>query len=331
MPDRLQALLGLQPVPLRPLNRKSDRISGPDVSGLQRSSKTRVGNRVHGISMDMKIFNGYLALLAIVLMAGGGCALQQDLVTVNSRVTNQSKKTEALEAELARYREEQVKSEETYRREYADLHALMNNLREDMQGLRGQLEESGYYGRQRTESEARREAQSETMEKQLQSSLDRIVRLEAYLGMEPSEKPVSSETEAKASDAGKPATEQTPDGLYATAKQRFDKGEYEDARQLFQALLEQYPKSENADNAQFWIGEIYYHEKWYEKAILEYQKVIENYPKGNKVRSALLKQGLAFSNLGDEANAKLILKELVRKYPDSEEANIAEKKFKTFQ
>jgi hypothetical protein len=78
MPDRLQALLGLQPVPLRPLNRKSDRISGPDVSGLQLSSKTRVGKRVHGITMDMKIFNGYMALLAIVLMAGGGCALQED-------------------------------------------------------------------------------------------------------------------------------------------------------------------------------------------------------------------------------------------------------------
>jgi tol-pal system protein YbgF len=201
----------------------------------------------------------------------------------------------------------------------------MNDLREDVQGLRGQLEESGYDAQHRAESDTRR------VEKQLQGSLDRIIRLEAYLGMEPSEKLSPSEAPATEPHAGKPTTEQTPDGLYAAAKQRFDRGEYEDARQLFQALLEQHPKSDNADNAQFWIGEIYYHEKWYEKAILEYQKVIENYPKGNKVRSALLKQGLAFSNLGDGDNAKLILKELVRKYPNSEEANIAEKKLKTFQ
>ena len=41
----------------------------------------------------------------------------------------------------------------------------------------------------------------------------------------------------------------------------------------FKELIERFPKSERADNAQFWIGEIYYREKWYEKAILEYQKV----------------------------------------------------------
>jgi tol-pal system protein YbgF len=285
--------------------------------------------------MNLKTLSGCLALLAIVLLVGGGCALQEDLVTVNSRVTGQSKKAEAdraaLRAELARYHEEQIKSEETYRNKYADLHALMNDLREDVQGLRGQLEESGYDAQQRAESDTRRQEQWQKVEKQLQSSLDRIIRLEAYLGMEPSEKLLPSEAAATEPHAGKPTTEQTPDGLYAAAKQRFDRGEYEDARQLFQALLEQHPKSDNADNAQFWIGEIYYHEKWYEKAILEYQKVIENYPKGNKVRSALLKQGLAFSNLGDGDNAKLILKELVRKYPNSKEANIAEKKLKTFQ
>jgi len=278
--------------------------------------------------MNLKPRNGGLALLAIVLLAGGGCALQEDLVTVNSRVTSQSKKAEADRAAL---RVELARSEETYRNKYADLHALMNDLREDVQALRGQLEESGYDAQQRAESSARRQEQWKTVEKQLRSSLDRVIRLEAYLGMEPSEKLLPSEAAATEPSAGKPSTEQTPEGLYAAAKQRFDRGEYEDARQLFQALLEQHPKSDNTDNAQFWIGEVYYHEKWYEKAILEYQKVIENYPKGNKVRSALLKQGLAFSNLGDGDNARLILKELVRKYPNSKEANIAEKKLKTLQ
>jgi len=83
-----------------------------------------------------------------------------------------------------------------------------------------------------------------------------------------------------------------------------------------------------ADNAQFWIGEIYYNQKWYEKAILEYQKVIENYPNGNKVQSALLKQGFSFFNLGDKANARLIFTELIKKYPKSNEAEIAKKKLK---
>ncbi|MCP4371246.1 MAG: tol-pal system protein YbgF, partial [Deltaproteobacteria bacterium] len=95
-------------------------------------------------------------------------------------------------------------------------------------------------------------------------------------------------------------------------------------------LLDRYPKSKSADNAQFWIGEIYYREKWYEKAILEYQKVIENYPKGNKDQASLLKQGFAFYNLKDKPNSRLIFKELIKKFPGSNEAKIAKKKLKEF-
>jgi tol-pal system protein YbgF len=115
------------------------------------------------------------------------------------------------------------------------------------------------------------------------------------------------------------------------AKQAFDQGDADTAKKKFKELIERYPKSERADNAQFWIGEIYYREKWYEKAILEYQKVIENYPKGNKVPASLLKQGLAFKNLGDKANARLILEELIRKYPKTSEAKIARDKLKNLK
>ena len=114
------------------------------------------------------------------------------------------------------------------------------------------------------------------------------------------------------------------------AKQAFDQGDFETAREGFQELIKQHPKSKNADNAQFWIGEIYYREKWYEKAIIEYQKVIEKHPKGNKVPASLLKQGFAFYNLGDKANARLILTELIKKYPKSNESNIARQKLKGF-
>jgi tol-pal system protein YbgF len=87
------------------------------------------------------------------------------------------------------------------------------------------------------------------------------------------------------------------------------------ARQGFEDLLKKYPSSSRANNAQFWLGETYYQEKWYEKAILEYQKVIDKYPKDNKVPAALLKQGFAFLSLGDKTNARLVFRELLNKYP----------------
>jgi len=128
--------------------------------------------------------------------------------------------------------------------------------------------------------------------------------------------------------AKKPVSEEE---IYRSAKQAFDQGDSEAARRGFQEFIKRYPKSKNADNAQFWIGEIYYREKWYEKAILEYQNVIEKYPQGNKVPAALLKQGLAFSSIGDKANAKLILEELNRKYPKSNEAKVAAETLKTLK
>jgi tol-pal system protein YbgF len=118
------------------------------------------------------------------------------------------------------------------------------------------------------------------------------------------------------------------EGVYQKAYGTFKKGEYPNALKQFEAFLITYPKSEYADNAQYWIGECYYQQGDYEKAIVEYEKVIKKYPKGDKVPSALLKQGFAFVDLGDRADAKLIFNKIVKDYPQSPQAEIAVKKLK---
>jgi tol-pal system protein YbgF len=118
------------------------------------------------------------------------------------------------------------------------------------------------------------------------------------------------------------------DSVYNHAKSLLDDDKTESARREFEKFLSLFPDSDKADNAKFWIAESYYRDKWYEKAILEYQAVIENYPQGNKIAASLLKQGYAFDNLGETANARLILKELVKKFPESNEAKIAREKLK---
>ncbi len=283
--------------------------------------------------MRAKTVASWVVLVIVVLISFGGCALQQDLVLLNDEVIALEQKIEAdmasLRAEVTRYHEGQLESDRASGGRHADLRALINDLRDEVGQLRGGVEEGQYDSRQTMAELA--EANRKRLEKSLQNYLDRIVRIEQYLGMEPSEKLLASDTRQDEGIKGKSDVQETDEGHYAKAKQSFDKGEYEDARELFRSFLKQYPKSKRADNAQFWLGEIYYREKWYEKAILEYQKVIENYPKGNKTASALLKQGLAFLNLDDKANARLILKELIRKFPDSNEASVAKNKLKTLK
>lgn len=148
--------------------------------------------------------------------------------------------------------------------------------------------------------------------------------IEAKLVTRPPEGEKSSHLEEKVSDL-KGLSVRVGD-LYREAYETFQRGDLEGARKKFEAFLSQYPHTELSDNAQFWIGETYFLKKDYEKAILEYEKVIVKYPEGDKVPSALLKQGLAFLELGDKTNARSLLKRVVERYPKTEQAEIAKKR-----
>lgn len=123
----------------------------------------------------------------------------------------------------------------------------------------------------------------------------------------------------------------TAGNLYKDAYETFQRGDLEGGRRKFEAFLKQYPNMELSDNAQFWIGETYFVKKDFEKAILEYEKVIVKYPEGDKVSSALLKQGLAFLELGDKTNARALLKRVMDRFPQTEQADIAKKKLETIK
>ena len=237
------------------------------------------------------------------------------------------KDSQALGKEISESKIRLEKDNQTLRTQYAGINAQIVQLQDDLQGVRGQFEETDYMIRQRMETseELGREMQVrfDKMAVSLEKMEARIQYIEQYLNMEPGRALAQTPAQGDAEGQKKSDAE-----LYASAKQAFDQGEFETARTRFSKLIADYPTSKHADNAQFWIGEIYYREKWYEKAILEYQKVIENYPKGNKVPASLLKQGFAFLSLGDKANARLILNELAKKYPNTNEGKIAVQKLK---
>jgi tol-pal system protein YbgF len=284
--------------------------------------------------MPMKVIPMKKVILINLVLAGLmtliGCATQSDVNTIDTRLTEM----EMRDIQQRQHRE-QLKSEfETYsqelRKQSAGLRATLEELNEDIRILNGRLEEMEYAFKQQqqnaAELESKREAKLDGVAQRVEENSDRLNRMDQYLNLESSKKRVA--VAAPVAPAKKPSSE---DEVYRSAKQAFDQGDFDTARQRFQEFIKRYPDSKNADNAQFWIGEIYYREQWYEKAILEYQNVIEKYPKGNKAPAALLKQGLAFSNIGDTANAKLILEELGRKYPKSNEAKVGAEKLKTMK
>jgi tol-pal system protein YbgF len=98
------------------------------------------------------------------------------------------------------------------------------------------------------------------------------------------------------------------------------RGDNNGAIQKMREFLRKSPKSDLADDAQYLIGESYYANRDYNRAILEFNEVLLRYPKGDKVPAALLRQALAFAELGDKVDARLVLQKLVSEHGDAPEA-----------
>jgi tol-pal system protein YbgF len=274
-----------------------------------------------------------MIVVALVLMTVA-CATQSEVVSLDTRLGEIEMREAELKRDKAALEAQRLENERALRQQSASLRAGIEELREEVRTLNGRIEEIEHRQAQQQSKGSASSQLSDELKTSVADSEQRIRRIEAYLNLEPAVAGASAGA-AAAGSASKIRAEDRPSAalsekaLYNRAKQAFDQGDSDAARKDFETFIERHPKSKNADNAQFWIGEIYYRDKWYEKAILEYQKVIEIYPDGNKVPAALLKQGLAFNNIGDQANARLILEELVRKYPKSNEATVATKKLQS--
>jgi tol-pal system protein YbgF len=103
-------------------------------------------------------------------------------------------------------------------------------------------------------------------------------------------------------------------------------GNYEIARMGFEEFLKNFPESELADNAQYWVGESFYAKDQYKEAYDAFKKVLDNYPKGDKIPGALLKISYCSLALGRKGEGRKYLGELISKYPLSEEARLAKEK-----
>ncbi len=272
-------------------------------------------------------------VLGLGLFGTVGCALQQDIVILDDRVATLEIQTQEmqqqLQSELTTLGKTRKNSESSLRSQYARMKVSVDNLQQELRLINGRVEEIEYILKRKvgTLEQGSKQRQQDMDEAHLSLAKieKRIAELEQYLSLERKEAKPVPPAPVPVGQAGL-----TDKQIYDEARQAFNNGQLDQARQGFLKLINSFPKSGYADNAQFWIGESYYRENWYERAILEYQTVVEKYPKGNKVPAAMHKQGLAFLKIGDKSNARIIFDELVKKYPKSNEAKLAANKLKTF-
>ncbi len=141
----------------------------------------------------------------------------------------------------------------------------------------------------------------------------------------------ASTTSAPTGSGTSPATTSqapTADTLYSNALRDITGGKYDLAKQEFQDYLKYYPDTDLASNAQFYLGEISFAQKLYGQAASEYEKVFVNYPKSFKLAPAHLKRGLALIEINQKVSGVRELREVIRRYPGTDEEKRARAKLK---
>ncbi|MGA1843472.1 MAG: tol-pal system protein YbgF [bacterium] len=118
----------------------------------------------------------------------------------------------------------------------------------------------------------------------------------------------------------------SPSKLYTNALDLVRSGRIDDAVPLLQLYLEEYPRTELADNALYWLGECYYKKTEYNKAIGEFKRILSEYPAGNKVPAALLKMGFSYQELQQTPQALESYQRIVKDFPNDPVYPMAQKR-----
>ncbi len=127
---------------------------------------------------------------------------------------------------------------------------------------------------------------------------------------------------------GMPAPD--PSTVYYAAYSDYIKENFDLAIEGFRQFLRSFPDSGLADNSLYWIGECHYAKKKYQEAISTFNELLTRYKDGDKVPAAILKKGYALIELGRQGEGIAILKELISRFPLSEESSLAGQKIKEF-
>ncbi|MDF1757391.1 MAG: tol-pal system protein YbgF [Legionellaceae bacterium] len=220
-----------------------------------------------------------------------------------------------------------------------DLSSSLKGLRQEIQELRGQLEVQAHEIKILKEQQLTfykdldsriQGSNSTNLSKNENSAADKDPGeqrpIQASTSKNPEEiiptvTPVMSHVSANTN----PADEQIS---YLAAYELVKNKQFDDALVAMNDFLAKYPNGYYSANAQYWTGELYLTEKNYQDAISHFDVVLQQFPSSNKYSASLLKLGYALAGSGRIGEAQARLREVMKKYPDTNTSELAQLKLK---
>ena len=153
-------------------------------------------------------------------------------------------------------------------------------------------------------------------QRELYADLDaRILALESNLR--------SASSDGSLSDGELPVPGGSDKDNYQAAFELLKEQDYAEAGLAFGNFLEQFPDSDLAHNAQYWLAETYYATREFQTAAEAFRVVVTDYPDSTKVPDALLKMGFCDYELKRWDAARVSLTRVQSEYPETTAARLA--------
>jgi tol-pal system protein YbgF len=196
----------------------------------------------------------------------------------------------------------------------SELFYQMQVLQQEIQTLRGQMEEQDFLIRRLQRDQTEKYA-----------DVDR--RLAGLSGgiASPTVDPTTP------SSTPRPATS-PPSGGYGSERDAYTYAfeemrarRFDESIQGFQQLIVEYPNGQYTPNAYYWLGELYLAKAEPEQSRQSFMQVVSLYPDHQKVPDALYKLGVVYDNLGDARTARQYLERVQSEHPRSSAASLAAK------
>jgi tol-pal system protein YbgF len=111
-----------------------------------------------------------------------------------------------------------------------------------------------------------------------------------------------------------------PAVLFNNALRDYNGAKNDLAVQEFSDYLKYYPNTDLAGDCYFYLGEIQFRQGNYQQAAQSYDQVLQNFPTGGKAASAQLKKGFSLIELGKQEDGVVELRRVIQRYPRSPEA-----------
>jgi tol-pal system protein YbgF len=268
--------------------------------------------------------------LAAAILAGAtaGCVTPQDIQGLQSQLSDiqrqvlqiqkQSPSKEEVSSQVSSLGTSVGRQMESLLKTEADMQVKLQDLSSQIDELQAKLEDTNY-----------RLAQ---LSQQIASTNQ---ELKSFRGTAPPAGALPDGTQPQApppggnpGNAGNNGPSADPQALYNGAYNDYLKGNYDLSLREFQEYLDNFPATDLADNATYWIGECYYRQRRFRQAVDQFDAVLEKFPKSDKVAAATLKKGYAHLELGERSQGVVQLRHVIRTYPNSDEANLARQRLR---